>query len=107
MELGLYTFADVDPNSGTGKRGPDAALRLKHLLEEIELADQVGLETIVACTRPSKPNLVHCRACQTAAPAMGCHPAWRRGRTRLSSVGRLHRCGVGGGSRSLGLGLGL
>ncbi len=37
MELGLYTFADVDPNAATGKRGPDAALRLKHLLEESSL----------------------------------------------------------------------
>ncbi len=44
MELGLYTFADVDPNIASGSRGQDAATRLKHLLEEIELADQVGLD---------------------------------------------------------------
>src|SRR5918997_4485813 len=37
MELGLYTFADVGP-------GIDPAQRLRNLLEEIELADQVGLE---------------------------------------------------------------
>jgi probable LLM family oxidoreductase len=43
MELGLYTFADVDPNPADGK-GPEAARRLKNLLEEIELADQVGLD---------------------------------------------------------------
>jgi probable LLM family oxidoreductase len=43
MELGLYTFADVDPNPTDG-RGPEAARRLKNLLEEIELADQVGLD---------------------------------------------------------------
>ena len=43
MELGLYTFADVDPNPPGGK-GPEAARRLKNLLEEIELADQVGLD---------------------------------------------------------------
>ena len=43
MELGLYTFADVDPNPQDGK-GPEAARRLKNLLEEIELADQVGLD---------------------------------------------------------------
>jgi len=41
MELGLYTFADVDP---TAARGPEGARRLKNLLEEIELADQVGLD---------------------------------------------------------------
>src|ERR687893_3177977 len=37
MELGLYTFADVGP-----KIYP--ARRLRNLLEEIELADQVGLD---------------------------------------------------------------
>ncbi|MCV0395042.1 MAG: LLM class flavin-dependent oxidoreductase [Rhizobiaceae bacterium] len=43
MELGLYTFADVgnDPLSG---RHTDPAERLKNLVEEIELADQVGLD---------------------------------------------------------------
>ena len=37
MELGLYTFADVGP-------GMDPARRLRDLVEEIELADQVGLD---------------------------------------------------------------
>jgi probable LLM family oxidoreductase len=37
MELGLYTFADVGP-------GIDPAQRLRNLVEEIELADQVGLD---------------------------------------------------------------
>jgi probable LLM family oxidoreductase len=37
MELGLYTFADVGPEIGP-------AQRLRNLLEEIELADQVGLD---------------------------------------------------------------
>ena len=37
MELGLYTFADVGPET-------DPARRLRNLLEEIELADQVGLD---------------------------------------------------------------
>src|SRR3712207_547879 len=36
MELGLYTFADVGP-------GGDAARRMRELIEEIELADRVGL----------------------------------------------------------------
>ncbi|AYG59863.1 LLM class flavin-dependent oxidoreductase [Rhizobium jaguaris] len=43
MELGLYTFADVDPNPALSK-GAEAARRLKNLIEEIELADQVGLD---------------------------------------------------------------
>ncbi|WP_026618004.1 LLM class flavin-dependent oxidoreductase [Ensifer aridi] len=42
MELGLYTFADVDPNAA-GK-GAEGHRRLANLLEEIELADQVGLD---------------------------------------------------------------
>src|SRR6218665_1812828 len=42
MELGLYTFADVDPAAAA--KGPEGARRLKNLLEEIELADQVGLD---------------------------------------------------------------
>jgi probable LLM family oxidoreductase len=44
MELGLYTFADVNPNPEPGQRGPEGAQRIKNLLEEIELADQVGLD---------------------------------------------------------------
>jgi probable LLM family oxidoreductase len=43
MELGLYTFADVNPNP-TRSKGAEGAERLKHLIEEIELADQVGLD---------------------------------------------------------------
>ncbi|MBP2233761.1 putative LLM family oxidoreductase [Sinorhizobium kostiense] len=42
MELGLYTFADVDPTATD--KGAEARRRLAHLLEEIELADQVGLD---------------------------------------------------------------
>ncbi|HEV2742285.1 MAG TPA: LLM class flavin-dependent oxidoreductase, partial [Rubrobacter sp.] len=37
MELGLYTFADVGP-------GSDPARRMRQLVEEIELADAVGLD---------------------------------------------------------------
>jgi probable LLM family oxidoreductase len=44
MELGLYTFADVNPEPAEGQRGIEGAERIKHLLEEIELADQVGLD---------------------------------------------------------------
>src|SRR5579864_1139732 len=36
MELGVYSFAEVD--------GQHPAQRLRNLLEEIELADQVGLD---------------------------------------------------------------
>ena len=43
MEIGLYTFAETGPDPRTG-RPADPAQRLRHLLEEIELADQVGLD---------------------------------------------------------------
>ena len=43
MELGIYTFAEVGEDPVTGQV-IEPAQRLKNLLEEIELADQVGLD---------------------------------------------------------------
>lgn len=43
MELGIYTFAEATPDPETG-RTISPAQRLNNLLEEIELADQVGLD---------------------------------------------------------------
>src|SRR5260221_10388720 len=43
MELGLYTFADMAPSPLTGE-ALSPAQRLHNLIEEIELADQVGLD---------------------------------------------------------------
>ena len=43
MELGIYTFAEVAPDAGAG-RAADAARRLRELVEEIRLADEVGLD---------------------------------------------------------------
>src|SRR6201989_246760 len=43
MELGIYTFAEVTPDAETG-RTISPAERLRNLLEQIELADQVGLD---------------------------------------------------------------
>ena len=37
MEIGIYTFADVAPGASAGQR-------LRNLVEEMELADQVGLD---------------------------------------------------------------
>ena len=42
MELGLYTFADVDP--AAADKGSEGERRLKELIEEITLADEVGLD---------------------------------------------------------------
>src|SRR6195952_4753108 len=43
MELGVYTFAEVTPGAQPGTTESPAE-RLRNLLEEIELADQVGLD---------------------------------------------------------------
>ena len=43
FELGIYTFAELTPDPDTG-RVVSPAERLRDLLEEIELADQVGLD---------------------------------------------------------------
>lgn len=43
MEIGIYSFAETTPDPLTGRR-PSAGERIRDLLEEIELADQVGLD---------------------------------------------------------------
>jgi len=43
VELGIYTFAELTPDPSTG-RSVTPAQRLRDLIEEIELADQVGLD---------------------------------------------------------------
>lgn len=43
MELGIYTFAEATPDLATGQT-ISAQQRLSDLMEEIELADQVGLD---------------------------------------------------------------
>jgi probable LLM family oxidoreductase len=43
MELGLYSFAELTPELSTG-RTISPAVRLKNLLEEATLADEVGLD---------------------------------------------------------------
>ena len=43
MELGVYTFGEVTPDAVTGEM-VSPAQRLRDLIEEIELADQVGLD---------------------------------------------------------------
>lgn len=43
FELGLYSFAELTPDPKTGQK-ISTAQRIQNLLEEIELADQVGLD---------------------------------------------------------------
>jgi len=43
MELGIYTFVEATPDAKTGHLiSPEE--RLAHLMEEVTLADQVGLD---------------------------------------------------------------
>jgi probable LLM family oxidoreductase len=43
MEIGAYTFAELSPDPATG-RSISASQRMRDLIEEAELADQVGLD---------------------------------------------------------------
>ena len=43
MEFGLYTFVDNTPDPETGQRLPPAQ-RMRNLMEEIQLADEAGLQ---------------------------------------------------------------
>jgi probable LLM family oxidoreductase len=56
MEIGLYTFAELypDPVSGT-TISPE--LRMKHLMEEVELADQLGLD-VFGVGEHHRPDLI-------------------------------------------------
>jgi probable LLM family oxidoreductase len=43
MEIGLFTFAELYPDPGTGRTiSPEQ--RMRHLMDEVELADQLGLD---------------------------------------------------------------
>src|ERR671914_427804 len=44
MEIGIYTFAETPFDPHTGQTAAAAGQRLRDLIEEIELADQVGLD---------------------------------------------------------------
>jgi probable LLM family oxidoreductase len=78
MQFGLYTFADVDPlRAGTGEA---PAERLKNLLEEIALADEVGLD-VFGLGEHHRPDYV------ASAPAVILAAAAARTRSiRLSSA---------------------
>lgn len=54
MEIGLYTFGDIGNDPVTGQK-IDAQKRLNNLMEEIELADQVGLD-IFGLGEHHRPN---------------------------------------------------
>src|SRR3954470_8101506 len=75
MELGLYTFGEVAPD-----RGVSLQQRMRDLLEEVELADQVGLD-VFGVGEHHRPDFV------VSAPAvvLGAAAA-RTSRIRLTSA---------------------
>jgi probable LLM family oxidoreductase len=78
MEIGLCTFVETRPDASD--RGPRAAQRVKDLLEEIELADQLGLEVFAIGEHHRADYVASAPAVLLAAAAA------RTKRIRLSSA---------------------
>jgi probable LLM family oxidoreductase len=79
MELGIYTFGENTPDPATGAT-MDPATRLKDLLEEMELADQIGLDVFGIGEHHRKDYLVSSPGIMLAAGAA------RTKRIRLTSA---------------------
>jgi probable LLM family oxidoreductase len=79
MEIGIYTFAELTPDARTGET-VSPAQRLRDLIEEIELADQVGLD-VFGVGEHHRPDFA------VSAPAVVLAAAAERTRSiRLSSA---------------------
>jgi probable LLM family oxidoreductase len=79
VELGIYSFAENSPDPATGT-SISAAQRLRNLLEEIELADQVGLD-VFGIGEHHRPDFVVSTPAVVLAAA-----AARTSRIRLTSA---------------------
>ena len=79
MELGIYTFAEATPDAETGET-VSPQQRLHDLMEEIELADQVGLDVFGVGEHHRPDYVVSSPAVVLAAAAM------RTKRIRLTSA---------------------
>ena len=78
MEIGVYTFADVRGEDGTAARSPEQ--RFAELLEEAELAEQVGLD-VFGVGEHHRPDFA------VSAPAVALAAiAARTSRIRLTSA---------------------
>ncbi len=78
MELGLYTFAELTPAADGGTVSP--AQRLRDLVEEVELADQAGLD-VFGIGEHHRPDFA------VSAPAVALAAAAERtSRIRLTSA---------------------
>ncbi|TMK80352.1 MAG: LLM class flavin-dependent oxidoreductase, partial [Actinobacteria bacterium] len=56
MELGLYTFAELQPDPITGS-AISPQQRMKNLMEEVDLAEQVGLD-VFAIGEHHRPDFI-------------------------------------------------
>ena len=79
MQIGIYRFAEVSPDALT-RRPTDPARRLAELMEEIELADRVGLE-VFGVGEHHRPDF----AVSAPAVVLGAAAA-RSARIRLTSA---------------------
>jgi probable LLM family oxidoreductase len=79
MELGIYTFVDATPDPATG-RAISPEQRVRNLMEEIELADQVGLDVFGIGEHHRQEYVSSAPAVILAAAAM------RTSRIRLTSA---------------------
>jgi probable LLM family oxidoreductase len=79
VELGIYTFAEATPDAATGET-VGAAERMRDLMEEIELADQVGLD-VFGVGEHHRPDYVASSPAVVLAAA-----ATRTKRIRLTSA---------------------
>jgi probable LLM family oxidoreductase len=79
MEIGLYTFAETTIDPDTGRR-TSARQRLKDLLEEVELADQLGLD-VYGVGEHHRPDFASSAPAVVLAAA-----AMRSNRIRLTSA---------------------
>jgi alkanesulfonate monooxygenase SsuD/methylene tetrahydromethanopterin reductase-like flavin-dependent oxidoreductase (luciferase family) len=80
MELGPHTFADVAPKTTVGE--PLAPVeRIKNLIEEIELADQVGLDVfgVGEHHRPRLRGIGSSRSPRRSRGSHAAHSAHQRG----------------------------
>ena len=57
MQIGIDSFAAAIPDPQTGVR-PSAAKRLQNLVEEIELADQAGVDRLCAWANIIAPEFL-------------------------------------------------
>jgi alkanesulfonate monooxygenase SsuD/methylene tetrahydromethanopterin reductase-like flavin-dependent oxidoreductase (luciferase family) len=79
MEIGVYTFVENTPDPATGKL-LDPTQRLRDLIEEVELADQVGLE-VFGIGEHHRPDFL-----ASAPPMLLAAAAERTQSIRLSSA---------------------